>query len=175
MGKVEVGYRWLARGGQVLDYSALHDDPSLAELAKVLTDREMRLDVMCTAGGGASWVVARDYSHPPVGKIVGMGMLVPLRKSVGFVGHADDIVVLESYRGKELGIARNIMMRIEEEARRLSMKYVELTSKPDRVPANKLYLSCGYKLMADAVPESTIPGGSKISGTGGTNLYRLYL
>ncbi len=76
-------------------------------------------------------------------KIVGMGTLVFLRVPGGFHARIEDVVVDEAYRGQ--GIGRKIMERLIALARKKKAEYVELTSRPSRIAANKLYQSIGFK------------------------------
>ncbi|MFN2536962.1 MAG: GNAT family N-acetyltransferase [Mycobacteriales bacterium] len=68
--------------------------------------------------------------------------LVPTA-SLGLVGHVDDVVVDESLRGG--GIGRILMKAVHEEARRLGLRHLDLTSRPTREAANALYRSLGYE------------------------------
>jgi len=61
----------------------------------------------------------------------------------GLVGHVEDVVVSASARGA--GVGRLLMEALHEEARRLKLEYVELTTRPAREAANALYQSLGYE------------------------------
>jgi ribosomal protein S18 acetylase RimI-like enzyme len=56
----------------------------------------------------------------------------------------EDVVVDEAYRGK--GIGKELMKSAIEYARFKGARSVDLTSRPDRVAANKLYQDLGFVL-----------------------------
>lgn len=64
--------------------------------------------------------------------------------SFGLVAHVDDVVVDEDCRGR--GVGRELMKHIEKRARRRGCKIIELTSRPSREEANRLYGRLGYRL-----------------------------
>lgn len=79
------------------------------------------------------------------GRIVGMGTLIPVFQPTGASGLIEDVVVGDMIRG--FGLGRRITEELIEEAKRLNLRKVELTSRPERVAANKLYLSLGFVLQ----------------------------
>lgn len=93
--------------------------------------------------------VLRD-THPeiikkhPKGMLIGKTTLIHSRKMFAFFGTIEDVVVDENYRGQGLG--KLLTNRAIEKARKLGMKYIDLTSSPDRIPANNLYKSLGFEL-----------------------------
>lgn len=56
----------------------------------------------------------------------------------------EDVVVDEAYRGK--GIGKELMVHAMEFAKSAGAKSVDLTSRPARVAANKLYKELGFEL-----------------------------
>lgn len=100
---------------------------------------------------GGIIITARDITKDNL--LVGMGTLVPIRKLFSFCGTIEDVVVDAKHQRKGLG--RRIMSTLLTKGYRLGMKYFDLTSRPKRKEANKLYRSLGFKLRE-------------------TNLYRLY-
>ncbi|MEP7323234.1 MAG: GNAT family N-acetyltransferase [Saprospiraceae bacterium] len=66
----------------------------------------------------------------------------------------EDVVVDKNHRGKKIGEA--LILHAIEEAKRSGIKQVDLTSRPDRIEANKLYLKLGFQKRE-------------------TNAYRLYI
>lgn len=76
--------------------------------------------------------------------LVGMGTLVIapiLNKTVSFI---QDVVIAESQRGK--GLAETLMRALLDLACRKGASFCDLTSNPNRVPANRLYQRMGFKL-----------------------------
>lgn len=79
------------------------------------------------------------------GGLVGTATLsVSATVSHGAVGHVDDVVVDSSARGR--GVGRALLDAVHDEARRLGLRHVDLTSRPSREAANALYRSLGYEL-----------------------------
>jgi ribosomal protein S18 acetylase RimI-like enzyme len=87
-------------------------------------------------------LVARDLRHD--GRIVGTLTLVVFRIPTGVRAWIEDVVVDESMRGRGVGEALN------REAMRLAIergaRTVELTSRPSREAANRLYQRLGFRL-----------------------------
>lgn len=78
------------------------------------------------------------------GKIIGMLMLVLFRIPTGLRAWIEDVVVDGDARGKGAGEALTraaVASAIERGART-----VDLTSRPSREAANRLYQRCGFKL-----------------------------
>ena len=116
--------------------------PSSPALDFSSIDEAMRTGIILTL---------RDASQDDI--LVGMGMLIPVQKLFYLRGDIEEIVVDQAYRG--LGLGRQIVTSLVEKSQDMGMKYVALTSSPNRVEANGLYRSIGF-----GIPE--------------TNLYRLY-
>lgn len=89
-------------------------------------------------------VLARDTDFERDGgsRVVGIAVLTPHRTVSNHSGIVDDVVVDAEYRGR--GIAKGLMRALETEARRIGLKFLDLTSAPSRVAANLLYQSLGY-------------------------------
>ena len=78
------------------------------------------------------------------GQIVGSATLVRLVTLVGQFGYIEEVVVDKAARGQ--GIGRELMHELVEIARRDGLDFVELTSRPSRGAANRLYQSVGFRL-----------------------------
>lgn len=77
-------------------------------------------------------------------RVVGAASLVLLTTAgLGRIGHVDDVVVDEGARGRGLG--RLLLEAVHDEARRLGLRHLDLTSRPSREAANALYRSLGYE------------------------------
>jgi len=77
---------------------------------------------------------------------------------MGRSGYVHDVVVDEAYRGK--GIAERLNRRLIEEAQRLGMRHIDLTSGPEREAANRLYLKLGYERRATNVYRKKLDGST---------------
>lgn len=89
------------------------------------------------------------------GVLVGSGSVIfSYTMSGGLHGYLEDVVVDSDYRGK--GIGRELTQKLIGIAKKRKARYIDLTSKPVRIAANKLYQSLGFKKRE-------------------TNCYRMYL
>lgn len=75
--------------------------------------------------------------------IAGMLTIALYRVPTGMRSIVEDVVVDTEYRNK--GIAKALMQSAIEIARRAGANGVSLTSNPQRVAANRLYLSLGFQ------------------------------
>jgi ribosomal protein S18 acetylase RimI-like enzyme len=84
------------------------------------------------------FIVVRDED-----KIIGMATAYLAQKFGKKTGFVEDVVVDESYRGQGLGV--KVMEVLIQEAKNAGATQLYLTSGPDRVAAQKLYLRLGFK------------------------------
>ena len=76
-------------------------------------------------------------------QLVGMGLLLPIITFTHHAGQIHNVVVDKKFRGR--GIGKGIVSEMLKSAKeRFHMKYVDLTSRPARVEANRLYQSIGF-------------------------------
>ncbi|MFD2262990.1 GNAT family N-acetyltransferase [Lacibacterium aquatile] len=78
------------------------------------------------------------------GVIIGMTTLVTIRTATGSRCFIDDVVVLDSHRGQGLGEA--LIQAAIRLARDHGAKKIDLTSRPSREAANRLYRRLGFVL-----------------------------
>jgi ribosomal protein S18 acetylase RimI-like enzyme len=78
------------------------------------------------------------------GQILGMLSLIVMKIPTGNKAWIEDVVVDQTARGKGMGKA--LMNHALERAKKLSVKSVDLTSRPSRETANMLYQSLGYQI-----------------------------
>ena len=93
------------------------------------------------ASAGTSVLVARDASS---GAIVGTLTLVVFRIPTALRAWIEDVVVDESARGR--GVASALVNRALEQAAVAGARTVDLTSRPSRQDANRLYQELGFEL-----------------------------
>lgn len=86
-------------------------------------------------------LIARDGG--PEGKIMGMLTLVVFRIPTGVRAWIEDVVVDEAARGRGAGEA--LTLAAIERARQEGAKTIDLTSRPSREAANRLYQRVGFK------------------------------
>ncbi len=111
---------------------------------------------------GNSLLVARA-----TGQIIGMLTLVTFPIPTGFRAWIEDVVVDESARGQGVGAA------LSREAVRLARaggaRTIDLTSRPSREPANRLYQRLGFRprntnVYRLADEDGTVPPGRTYDG-----------
>ena len=88
--------------------------------------------------GNSHLFILRESGH-----IVACATLCVFRAPSSVKASIEDVVVHADYRGQGLG--RMLLDRLLYEARALSPIEVQLTSKPARVAANRLYQSMGFQ------------------------------
>ena len=95
------------------------------------------------SGGATELFVARDG---PSGQIVGALALAVFSTPTGVHAWIEDVVVDSAWRGQGIGAAlsRAAIARAAERG----AKAVDLTSRPARVEANRLYQRLGFELRA---------------------------
>ncbi|MDP3950724.1 GNAT family N-acetyltransferase [Microbacterium sp.] len=96
--------------------------------------------------GRLATIVSHDATELLVvregGRIVGAATLVIFPLPSGLRGHVEDVVVDETMRGK--GIARALLLRMTELAAARGLRTLDLTSRPSRESALRLYESVGF-------------------------------
>lgn len=108
----------------------------LGQLSKTATFDQDRL----------SAIVAHDATELLVvrvgGRVVGAATFVAFPLPSGVRGHVEDVVVDETMRGN--GIARALLVRMTEMATDRGLRTLDLTSRPSRESALRLYESVGF-------------------------------
>lgn len=115
--------------------SVNHLLPQLSSSAQVITLDRLRTLVSsdCT----------RLYLAKEGGHVHGMLSLVVFPIPTGTKAWVEDVVVDDAARGK--GVGKSLMRHAMEQAEMLGAKAVDLTSRPSREAANKLYQSLGFE------------------------------
>lgn len=109
--------------------------PQLSSTATVLTLTELR-DLV--ESNSTTLFVARNE-----GKLVGTLTLVVFRIPTGLRGWVEDVVVDEAARGT--GVGEVLTLAAIEEARRRGVRSIDLTTRPTRDAANRLYSRLGFE------------------------------
>ncbi len=123
--------------------------PQLSSSARALGRSELEEIVRSSA---TTLLVARDEeveaaaadAENPHGPVVGMLTLVTFRIPTGVRAWIEDVVVDKSERGR--GIGEALTQAALEMAAARGAKTVDLTSRPSREVANRLYQRVGFEL-----------------------------
>lgn len=86
-------------------------------------------------------ITARNVSRENM--LIGIGILIPMRKLLSFCGSIEEVIVDESYAGLELRkqITKDLILKGKD----MGMKFVDLTSKPERQEVTWMYQSLGFE------------------------------
>lgn len=76
--------------------------------------------------------------------IVGVATLLICNLTSGVRAQVEDVVVDSNFRGQKIG--EKLIQHIVEQALLRDIRKIELTSKPARIAANKLYQKLGFKI-----------------------------
>ncbi len=119
--------------------------PQLSTSAKIPTWDELEDLIKSKAG----IVLAAFDDEDPEEKILGTMTLVVFRIPTGVRAWVEDVVVGTESRGKGIGekLIRASIARAEAEG----AKTIDLTSRPTRVEAHRLYKRCGFEMRETCV------------------------
>jgi ribosomal protein S18 acetylase RimI-like enzyme len=109
----------------------------LPQLSSTATFDRARVESMLDHDG-TDLIVARED-----GRLVGMATLASFPLPTGVRGHLDDVVVDQELRGR--GIARLLLEAVIELARERRLRTLDLTSRPSRESAIRLYEAAGFQ------------------------------
>lgn len=130
-----------AVGALIPQLSSSSSPPSKETLARIVADP------------GATLLVAYD-----VGRVVGMLTLITFEIPTAVRAWIEDVVVDEAARGR--GVAALLVEAALERATERGARTVDLTSRPDREAANRLYVRMGFEARATNVYRRTLDAGS---------------
>ncbi len=129
---------WLDRIDQVTDEIVA----GTADLLSQLSSRSRTIDKTAIEN-----VLRSSNAHILLaisdGQLIGILTLANLVFFSGRKALIEDVVVTENLRGK--GIAEKLVRCAIEKARDLRATKIDLTSRPDRLAANRLYEKCGFE------------------------------
>jgi ribosomal protein S18 acetylase RimI-like enzyme len=92
------------------------------------------------------------------GTIVGIATLVSFRIPTGMRAWIEDVVVDEAVRGQ--GVGTSLTRAMVDRARELGCRTVDLTSRPSREAANRLYRREGFEQRDTHVYRMTLQAGA---------------
>jgi ribosomal protein S18 acetylase RimI-like enzyme len=110
--------------------------PQLSTSSSPPTDDEV-------ADMATSPAVVLLVARTPEGEIVGSLTLAVFRIPTGVRSWIEDVVVDSEVRGR--GVGAMLVNAALERARQMGAKTVDLTSRPSRTDANRLYINLGFE------------------------------
>ncbi len=119
--------------------------PQLSTSAKIPTWEELE-DLISSKAG---IVLAAADDEDPEEKILGTMTLVVFRIPTGVRAWVEDVVVGMESRGK--GIGEKLIRASIDRAKAEGAKTIDLTSRPTRVEAHRLYKRCGFEMRETCV------------------------
>ena len=119
--------------------------PQLSSSAKIPTWEELEELIASNAG----IVLAAVDDEDPEEKILGTMTLVVFRIPTGKRAWVEDVVVGTESRGK--GIGEKLIRASIARAKAEGAKTIDLTSRPTRVEAHRLYKRCGFEMRETCV------------------------
>ena len=119
--------------------------PQLSSSAKIPTWEELE-DLIASKAG---IVLAAVDDEDPEEKILGTMTLVVFRIPTGVRAWVEDVVVDGAARGQ--GIGEKLIRTSIERAKAEGAKTIDLTSRPTRVEAHRLYKRCGFEMRETCV------------------------
>ncbi len=128
--------------------------PDLDELRRIIEDPVTTLFLaMSEDGSGDGMGTGGEASS---GQVVGMLTLALFRLPTGIRAWIEDVVVDEAARGA--GVAAALTNAALDHARHLGARTVDLTSRPEREAANRLYARLGFERRETNVYRYTLKG-----------------
>ena len=118
-----------------LDDSPYHQLESL--MRQLSSNSHLTPEILSQVIKDAFLFVAKDGE-----RIAGCATLCPFVSPTGRKASIEDVVVNTEYRGR--GIGRKLVEAAIEKAKEFSPVTIQLTSRPSRVAANRLYQSMGF-------------------------------
>jgi ribosomal protein S18 acetylase RimI-like enzyme len=131
-----------AMGRLIGELSASAVAPTAAELQEIVS------------AGATTLLLARD--HAAEGRIVGMLTLAVFRIPTGLRAWIEDVVVDAAVRGR--GVGEALIQEAVLLAREGGVRSVDLTSRPSREAANRLYQRLGFRLRETNVYRLELSG-----------------
>ncbi len=109
----------------------------MGELSERITLSQLDLMRVLRDSNSHLYVIIDD------GHIIGCATLCVFYSPTGAKASIEDVVVASSHRGQHLG--RRLMEFVIKEAEKYGPIELQLTSKPSRVEANRLYQAMGFQ------------------------------
>jgi ribosomal protein S18 acetylase RimI-like enzyme len=132
--------------------------PDLDDLRRIVEDPATTLLLAVSAGDGDGGDDADGGGGSGRGstRVVGMLTLAAFLLPTGVRAWIEDVVVDDEARGA--GVASALVQAAIDQARQLGARTVDLTSRPEREAANRLYVRLGFAPRATNVYRYSLDG-----------------
>ncbi len=119
----------------------------IQDLVRVLTNREIAITPESLIKAMEFCIIEvaianEDDGGRAGGMIVGMASLIPVITLMGQHGIVEDVAVLPDVQGKNIG--GMLMAALKHHAMQFQLEWLELTSRPQREAAQRLYAKMGF-------------------------------
>ena len=111
--------------------------PQLDPDVEAITKKRLKAIIK---SGNSHFFIAESKEGEIAGMLTAVVYLIP----TGIKFWVEDVVVDQSFRGK--GIGKKLMLHAMKFAKIIGAGFVDLTSSPSRIAANKLYNDLGFEL-----------------------------
>ncbi len=129
--------------------------PSLARLTRIIEDPATTL-LLARAGTGEAPAAPGGPGVSGQGQVVGMLTLAVFTLPTGVRAWIEDVVVDDASRGA--GVASTLVRAAIDRAEAEGARTVDLTSRPDREAANRLYVRLGFERRETNVYRFSLKG-----------------
>jgi len=124
--------------------SSSRPPPTRAELSEVIASEATTLFLACQRSRQISERPRESGADVDGAEVVGALTLVVFRIPTGVRARIEDVVVDEAVRGRRIG--ERLSLAALQKARDLGAMNADLTSRPSRAAANRLYRRMGFEL-----------------------------
>jgi ribosomal protein S18 acetylase RimI-like enzyme len=117
--------------------------PTLDQLRRIVEDPATTLLLATSAPTGEDGERGEEGGDKTAGRVVGMLTLAIFLVPTGLRAWIEDVVVDDRVRGG--GVASALIRAAVDHAERQGARTVDLTSRPEREAANRLYMRLGFE------------------------------
>ncbi|MGO8862405.1 MAG: GNAT family N-acetyltransferase [Acidimicrobiales bacterium] len=130
--------------------------PTLDQIRRIIEDPATTLLLATSAPSDAGEVPNDEGADPMAGRVVGMLTLAIFLVPTGLRAWIEDVVVDERLRGA--GVASALIRAAVDYAEQQGARTIDLTSRPQREAANRLYMRLGFERRDTNVYRKTPEG-----------------
>jgi ribosomal protein S18 acetylase RimI-like enzyme len=120
----------------------ISDKKPVLDLLKQLTDSKINFNIKSILKDSHCTCLVLEEKKSVIGFGALVTYLVPCR---GYIARIEDVVIDVNYRGNGLG--RKMTEELIKIAKKKKIKIINLTSRPKRIEARRLYESMGFMML----------------------------